>query len=306
MDCVQAPSALQVVYRATFPDIQGVTVVNINLAARALLLDIGEQLAVLSQESPDARWRAHFILNIESLSEVSLLLGNVYQYQAGQPEQQAALLTLIRSVIQRWAGQADHVILGGDLNASLRPRLGYSGLAHIRAADARLHAFSQEAGLTYEAPREYTWHSANESRRAVLDGFLWRSRSGQASVSHPEAVVSPDPVNDHCAVRVILREATIGELPPLEALWRPERLRLTKWKDKQDDWRTKVTQTLEAAAPEDSVCFATLDKAKRVARARDSRCDGWACARVHPPSIEQGEAAAVATAITPGCSEGYL
>ena len=111
MDCVQAPSALQVVYRATFPDIQGVTVVNINLAARALLLDIGEQLAVLSQESPDARWRAHCILNIESLSEVSLLLGNVCQYQASQPEQQTALLTLLRRVIQRWARhwQADYM-----------------------------------------------------------------------------------------------------------------------------------------------------------------------------------------------------
>jgi len=33
---------------------------------------------------------------------VSLLLVNVYQYQADQPEQQAALLSLISSVVQRW------------------------------------------------------------------------------------------------------------------------------------------------------------------------------------------------------------
>ena len=77
--------------------------------------------------------------------------------------------------------------------------------------------------------------------------------------------MSPDPVNDHCAVRVILREAAIGEMPPLEALWRPERLRLANWKDRADEWRTKVKQTLEAEEPGDLDHFAILDRAKRVA-----------------------------------------
>ena len=48
---------------------------------------------------------------------------------------------------------------------------------------------------------------------------MWRSRSGQASVSDAEASVSPDPVDDHCAVQVILQEAAIGEMQLLEALW---------------------------------------------------------------------------------------
>ena len=64
---------------------------------------------------------------------------------------------------------------------------------------------------------------------------MWRSRSGQASVSDAEASVSPDPVNDDCAVRVNLREAAIGKMPPLEALWRTERLQLAKWKDRADE-----------------------------------------------------------------------
>ena len=128
----------------------------------------------------------------------------------------------------------------------MRPRIGYAGLPHIRAADALLDTFLHDAGLAYEAPNIYTWHSANESRRAVLDGFRWRSHSDQASVSDAEASVSPDPVNDHCAVRVILQEAAIGEMLPLEALWRPERLQLAKRKDRADEWRTKVKQTLEA------------------------------------------------------------
>ena len=50
----------------------------------------------------------------------------------------------------------------------------------------------------------------------------------------------PDLVNDHCALRVILREVAIGEMPPLEALWRLERLQLAKWKDRHYEWRTKV------------------------------------------------------------------
>ena len=47
--------------------------------------------------------------------------------------------------------------------------------------------------------------------------------------------MSPDQVNDDCAVRVILREAAIGKMPPLEALWRTERLQLEKWKDRADE-----------------------------------------------------------------------
>ena len=172
--------------------IQVLTLVHINLAARASLMDIGQQLAEVSQDAPDARWRAHFISIIDPLSEVSLLLANVYQYQASQPEQQAALLTLIHRVVERWSSHADHVVVGGDFNASLQHRIGYAGLLHIRAADARLATFLHDAGLTYEAPNIYTWHGANES--------MWLSRSGQASVSDAEAAVSPDPVNDQSAV----------------------------------------------------------------------------------------------------------
>ena len=136
--------------------IQVLTLVHINLAARASLMDIGQQLAEVSQDAPDARWRAHFIRIIDPLSEVSLLLANVYQYQASQPEQQAALLTLIQRVVERWSSHADHVVVGGNFNASLRPRIGYAGLPHIQAADARLGTFLHDAGLAYEAPNMYT------------------------------------------------------------------------------------------------------------------------------------------------------
>ena len=40
---------------------------------------------------------------------------------------------------------------------------------------------------------------------------------------------------------------------------------MAKWKDRQDEWRTKVKQTLEAEEPGDLDHFAILDRAKRVA-----------------------------------------
>jgi len=107
--------------------LQVVSFIHIQLAARASLLDIGQQLTAVAQAAPDARSRTHFIRVIDPLSEVSLLLVNVYQYQADQPEQQAALLSLISSVVQRWGSQSQHIILGGDWNASLRPSSATQG-----------------------------------------------------------------------------------------------------------------------------------------------------------------------------------
>ena len=212
------------------------------------------------------RSRVHFIRVIDPLSEVSLLMINVYQYQADQPEQQAALLSLITSVVERWGSQAEHIIAGGDWNASLRPRVGYSERTLTARADVRLLAWSATASLTCEAPSEPTWASANDSRRAVLDCFFWKSRSGQASVSHAEAFVSGDPTLDHCGVKVLLRDTRIVEMPPLEALWRPERLRLDSWKNKRDEWRAAVERTLGSsprAVHEDR--FDALDRVKSVA-----------------------------------------
>ena len=199
---------------------------------------------------------------------MSLLLVNVYQYQADQPEQQAALLSLISSVAQRWSSQSQHVILGGDWNASLRPRVGYSGLASRARADARLRAWSVSHDFACEAPVKPTWASADDSRRAVLDCFFWKSTSGQPSVSHAEAFLSADPTLDHCGVKVLLRDDSIGEMPPLEALWRPERLRLDAWRDKRQEWQKAVELDLSAAAPETADHFATLERAQGVALLR--------------------------------------
>ena len=90
-------------------------------------------------------------------------------------------------------------------------------LSHTRAADrdARLATSMHDAGLTYQAPNEYTRHSTNESRRAELNGFLKRSRSGQASLS--DALMSPDPVTAALAEYHDPGRAVIGRVTPTGA-----------------------------------------------------------------------------------------
>ena len=60
--------------------------------------------------------------------------------------------------------------------------------------------------------------------------------------------LSGDPTLDHCGVKVLLREPEIGEMPPLEALWRPERLRLDSWRDKRQEWQNAVERELAVPA----------------------------------------------------------
>ena len=85
-------------------------------------------------------------------SDTTLLIGNIYQSQVAEPGRQAAILELAGRVISRWADQTDLVVVGGDLNASTRPRAGYVGSQVTRGADARLQAWYRQEALTCSAP----------------------------------------------------------------------------------------------------------------------------------------------------------
>ena len=149
-----------------------VTLVHVHLAARVTMLDINQQLATIDLVAPDCRWRVHFLRVLNPHSQVALLIGNVYQAQVAQPEQQDALLALTFSVIQRCSDQSDHIIIGGDWNASLQQRVGYSGLAHINRADARLRTWSMQAGLN-RAGRSWTAFSGNQGLESRASA-AWR------------------------------------------------------------------------------------------------------------------------------------
>ncbi len=220
----------------------------------------------MKQATPEVLAHAHFIRIIDPRSEVTLLIANCYQYQAAAPALQAALLTLTSAVVARWAPQTDLVVLGGDWNASLRPRVGYVGAPPTVLADARLREWSEADGLVCAAPEDPTWSSYNEQRYSVLDCFFWRSnRGGQNLMSPATAFSSPDPRHDHKGVRVVCRFPGIEPMPPLESLFRPLRLKMKGWSHKRQEWQASTTQAL-AAVDEGSIdCFALLEQMKQVA-----------------------------------------
>jgi hypothetical protein len=183
----------------------------------------------------------HFVRIIDPRSEVSLLIANCYQYQASQPERQAALLALVGFVIDRWSPQTDHFILGDDWNASMRPRIGYCAAQHTVLADECLLRWSEAASLLCAAPEVPTWTSYNEQRHAILDCFFWKFRSGgAAAVSAAVAFSSPDPRHDHRGVCMTLQMDGMAAMPPAESLWRPLQLKMQCWERKREDWQKEV------------------------------------------------------------------
>ena len=244
--------------------IQVVTLVHVYMAARASLLDVRTQLTEVALEAPDALLQAHFIRMSDPRSDTTILLGNVYQFQASRPEQQAAMLELARLVIARWSAHSDLIVIGGDFNASLTPRTGYVGSDITRNADSRLQEWCTQTALSCAAPAQATWHSYNESRSAVLDCFFWRSKTDQLDIVGAEAFPSPDPRMDHHGVQICLLGAGIGLMPPLEALKKPTRLNMRCWSKKKRNWHNEVNRILDQGM-QDQDEFRELDHAKHIA-----------------------------------------
>ncbi len=136
------------------------------------------------------------------------------------------------------------MVVGGDWNASTRPRVEYVVSQVTRGADTRLHAGMVQADLTCAAPEHATWQSVNESRHAILDCFYWRSKSDGPSIRGAEAFLSADPRLDHDIVRVTVDGGNIGPMPSLETLRTPVRLKMQKFSGKVLEYQTAVTQRL--------------------------------------------------------------
>ena len=246
--------------------IQVITFVHAQVAARASLLNIAQELEEARSAAPESNLQVHFLRLIHPMSGVSMLLVNCRQYQASQTQRQAAMLSLITKVIKRWEPQSDYVLVGGDFNATLRPRIGYSGIDCIRVADSSLLRWCSEGGFTCAAPEQHTWSSFNESRLAALDSFFWKSNREGESVFGATAFDSTDPRLDHRGVRVYLQIEGVGPMPPLEALYRPRRLRMANWQSKKQEWQQRVTSTLELeGSGHERDLFEQLDHIKRMA-----------------------------------------
>ena len=106
----------------------------------------------MADRAPGALRQEHFIKMSDSSSDTALLIGNKYQSQAAEPGRQQAILELAGRVISRWADQTDLLVVGGDWNASTRPKAGYVGSQVTRGADARLQDWYRQEALTCAAP----------------------------------------------------------------------------------------------------------------------------------------------------------
>jgi hypothetical protein len=176
------------------------------------------------------------------------------------------MLEMIGRVLVRWRDNTDLFVIGGDFNASLRPRVGYVGSETTARADARLQDWCRQTALLGAVPSSSTWQSVTEGWHAVLDCFFWQSRTAELSITNAETWILPDPRLDHNLVSVRVGSKGVWPMPPLEALRAPVRLRMHRFKMKRTVWQEAVTKTL-ASEPQAPVVnsFQELERVQRVA-----------------------------------------
>ncbi len=246
--------------------VQVVTLVHVYMAAQASLLDVRAQYSTLEQSAPGELQQAQFVRMTDPRTDVTILVGNLYRYQPAQPYRLVAMLEVVSRALARWKDHTDLFVIGGDFNASLRPRVGYVGSETIARADAQLQDWCRRTALLGAVPSSSTWQSVTEARHTVLDCFFWQSRTAELSTTNVETWIPPDPRLDHDLVSVKLGGRSVGPLPPLEALRAPVRLWMHRFKMKRTVWQEPVTKSLtskpQAPLTKD---FQELEKAKRVA-----------------------------------------
>jgi hypothetical protein len=138
---------------------------------------------------------------------------NTYQFQAMQPERQAAMLEMIGRVLARWKDYTDLLVIEGDLNASLRPRVGYVGSETTGRADVLLQDWCRRTALLGAVPSSSPWQSMKEAQHAVLDCFFWQSRTAELSITNAETWTPPGPRLDHYLVSVRVGGRGVGPMP---------------------------------------------------------------------------------------------
>ena len=217
------------------------TFVHHALAAR------GTQLDVHTMTSPDSSVsiaelasRVQFIRTIDVHMDRSILWINLYQFQAADRVKQKALLTLISSVLEEWTHKVDHVVCGGDWNASPCARIGYSETSATNHADAALAAWltaGSRSSMHCSPPLEPTWSSTDDAQHeAVLDFFVTKDLATLKCTSF----LSADPEHDHRGICVMIPTTAISPLPPKWDIIKPKRLRMSDWVKKRATWAQTV------------------------------------------------------------------
>ncbi len=125
-----------------------VTFAHCHLAARDSLLDVSRKLEDPSTaSSSELLARTHFLRTTDIHNRGDIVWVNVNGFQAKDASQQEAQWSFIRAVLTRWQAQTDHFVLGGDFNASLSIRQGYSPTSVAHAADSLIFLFTNQLSL---------------------------------------------------------------------------------------------------------------------------------------------------------------
>ena len=246
--------------------IRVITFVHLALAARGTQIDI-HKMTSPHPACPieDLAARMQIIKTTDIHTETNILWINVYQYQASQPVEQQALLDLLTQVVLEWGPKVHHIICGGDFNASLSPREGYSAASVTSAADARLSTWlstgTASLALQPREPNEPTWLSPSEDHQAVLDRFLTNSSGASACKVSASAHI----VHDHKVISVTVGQHLITQLPPKCHMIRPKRLKMDKWLQRRDQWAAIVSTDIRLQITTDPDPLSKASSAQAIA-----------------------------------------
>ena len=238
--------------------IRVVTFVHLALAARGTQIDIHKMPSPNTACSiEDLASRVQIIKTVDIHTDECILWVNVYQFQAVQQVEQSALLALLGGVLEEWGPKVHHIVCGGDFNASLTARVGYSMDSLTAVADSNLSDWLESGAgsrLVVKEPNAPTWLSPGEDKQAVLDRFLTiNAGPAQCRVSCSSHIV-----HDHKVISITLDSGVVSPLPPKWNVIRPKRLKMDRWLSRRKEWASLVEKRISALT-----CCHQMEKAEQ-------------------------------------------
>ena len=232
---------------------QVVTFVHQSLAARALQIPLTAmpRIGVVTLLN-EILQQLQVIRCIDVRTEKPVLFINIYNFTSDSSREQRDMLDLLRVVLETWAPRCDLIYVGGDFNATLVPRHGYSDSTVTGRSNTLLQEFLSSSPLVKPLhPKEHTWRGCL-GQEATLD--MWLVSSTQSSELHVIPLCHPS--HDHRIIHTGLPLSVVSPLSDTSLLATRPRLKMTAWRKKKGEWAERTTEALATrmsidAAPTD-------------------------------------------------------
>ena len=251
-------------FKGNCDEVRVVTFVHRALAARGTQVDISKLISPNSTCSVrELASRLQVIRTLDVHTDTVIMWMNIYNYQSKQHREQQALLDLIGVLVAEWGPKVQHIVCGGDWNASLSPRLGYSADSITSAADKRLSSWLKLNSISMMKtvePTDPTWCSHAHDQSAVLDRFVVRLPNTPTCMVLPAQHV----VHDHSIICMSLDDSIISPLPPKWNIIKPKRLKMEHWSERRVKWSDLVSQRI-SKIPSSADPLSRADTAQTIA-----------------------------------------